>query len=382
MNAVNKPLSRTLRIYQKAALAFVIVALLSLLVVLYLSVSRATIRIEPKLQVASTTIGAEVTASPKTSGQVSGYVIERTYAKAEVYFIPEEGAVAVEKQAKGTVTLINETNSNQTLIATTRLLSEEGILFRLSEGATVPANGQVEALAYADQPGATGNINATQFTIPGLAADKQKVIYAVSVDAMQGGIEYQRVVAQADLDQAMVSMTDEVRATAATEMKALITNPDFDGAVDKIEILERVADVAPGTDAGSFTISATIKVTGVFYDASVIQEYAESDLNTRIAEGYELSSVNTDGLQVTIQSADPANETASLSIYLDGYSVISEMNSLFDKSRFIGKSAQEVIRDLSNSPDVASVSVNFTPFWLKRIPTLKDHITILIEKGK
>ncbi|MFA6522622.1 MAG: hypothetical protein WCT24_03475, partial [Patescibacteria group bacterium] len=373
---------RSLRIYQKAALIFVVVALLSLLVVLYLSVSRATIHISPKPQVVSTTVSVEVTPTPKTAGQVSGYVIEKTYTKAKTFWIPEEGAQAQEKQAQGTVTLINETGITQNLIATTRVLSEEGILFRLKEAAVIPANGQVDAMVYADVPGKGGEIGATQFTIPGLPADKQKVIYAVSVDPMKGGVEYARVVAQSDLDQALTTLTDEILVTAKTEMQAQITNTDFDGSVFSPTVTERKADVAPGTEVGSFTISATIKVVGVFYDMSVLADYAEADLYTRASEGYQILSVNTDGVQMTVQSADATTERATLSLYLDGYSIIAPTNAIFDKARLIGKSSNEVMALFANSPDIASVSVSYTPFWLKRIPTLKDHITITIEGGE
>ncbi len=374
-----KPMSRTLRIYQKAAIVFIIVAFLSLLVVLYLSVSRATIRITPVESVVSTDVSVEVTPEPKTVGQVSGYILKREYQKAKTFFIPEEGATAKEQNAKGIVTLINETNSNQQLVATTRLLSEEGVLFRLEEGVTVPANGQLEVAVYADETGLSGEIGPSQFTIPGLTTSMQSVIYAVSVDSMQGGIEYIREVSQADLDSAISKLSDEILSEADIEMRAEINDEEFDGSAFESTVLERVSNVSPGDHVGSFTISSTVEVVGVFYDTSVISEYTEAELYSQIKDGYEIITVNTDGMQTNVKVINVDDELAVLEVYLDGFAIISTSNDFLDKSRMIGKSAQEVITFLEASSDIDSARVSFTPFWLKRLPTLKDHIHINID---
>ena len=136
---VQKPLSRGLRIYQKIAILFVVAALFLLLAVLYLSISQATILVTPSSQIVNTTVAAEIATDASAVGQVEGLVIQESVTKAKTFWLPEEGATAVEAKAGGTVTLINETDADQPLVATTRLLSEEGVLFRLDEGTTVPA---------------------------------------------------------------------------------------------------------------------------------------------------------------------------------------------------------------------------------------------------
>ena len=87
-------------------------------------------------------------------------------------------------RAGGMVTIINTTSRAQPLVATTRLLSSNGILFRITKSVVVPARGQVRVAAAADAIGAAGDIEPTRWTIPGLSRVLQQLIYAESRSAM------------------------------------------------------------------------------------------------------------------------------------------------------------------------------------------------------
>jgi len=55
------------------------------------------------------------------------------------------------------------------------------------------------------------------------------------------------------------------------------------------------------------------------------------------------------------------------------------MSSLLDKKRFVGKSTASVITDLQSYDLITSVNISVTPFWLKRLPSLPDHIYVQVE---
>ena len=374
-----KPLSRSLRIYQKIAIAFVIVSFILLLFVLYLSISSATIRITPVPQVASSNFSVEVVPEALQEGQISGYVLNADFQKAQEFYLPEEGADPVEGSAGGIVTLINETSNDQALVATTRVLSEEGILFRLDEAISVPAGGQVDAIVHADETGLAGEVGPTQFTIPGLSLSLQDVIYAVSIDSMTGGVKYVRVLTDSDLEDAAATLEAEILEGAKTELAELVDVDEFDGVTYLIEEIERVVDQELGVEVGSFTASLTLSVTAVYYSGEALQDYAVADLQSRISENYDLAQVSEDGAQVEIRSADIESEEATLNVYIDGTAVISSSSDVLDKDRLVGRSPSEVITILQASELIEDVSVAFTPFWLKRVPTLKDHIKIIID---
>lgn len=381
MNGGNgkQPLSRTLRIYQKAAIVFVLISFVLLLGVLYLSLSKAKIYVTPAPAVLRTSVPVEVVVNPVTTGQMSGYVLKETFSKAKSFQTPEEGGQLVEGKSTGMVTLINETSAPQALVATTRLLSEEGVLFRLNDAVTVPANGQVEARASADQIGKSGDIPPTQFTIPGLSTNLQTVIYAVSVDAMKGGLSTVSVVTEEYLNEAEQQLKEEMTTEALNALKERIPSADFDGSVVLVDVLERKSDKILGEQASEFTVSLTAQVTSVFYKKSVLETYALDSLRTQMQAGFELKEANSENLQVSVESVSQTAEAATLSAYIDGTAVISNAHELLKPERFIGFKAEEVIQTLTQSESIASVRVQFSPFWLRRVPRLTDHIEIIVE---
>ncbi len=374
--SMKKPLSRSLRIYQKVAILFMIGSFVLLLIVLYLSISKATIRITPSEKVVSTTISLEV-VEEATLDQVKGIVIEESFEKAETFTLPGEGTTPVEKNAGGMVTIINESGTDQPLVATTRLLSEGDILFRIDDGVTVPAGGSVAVMAHADLSGAQGDIAATTFTIPGLTASRQQEVYAMSSDAMTGGVAYLRLLEESDLDEAIAELESQILEEAKEILRDGV-DEELRGEVYFTELIEKVSDTEPGEEVGSFTASVSVSVTAVYYDEEAVLEAAEAQLALLISEGYELTEINQDGLQVDVTQVDVESGTATLSVYLDGIAAISAISPILEKDRLLGRSPIEVITILESSDSIESVTVSFTPFWLKRVPSLKDHIKIVV----
>ncbi len=377
--SLQRPLSRSLRVYQRIALGFVGITFLMLLAVVYLSVSRATITVIAKPSVVSTTASLSVVKNPVSEGQVAGYVGQTTLTNTRIFSLPQEGARAVEAKSSGMVTVTNSTGSDQPLIATTRFLSATGVLFRLDAGTVVPANGQVVVRISADQPGASGDIASTTFTIPGLAESLQQKIYGTSTDAMTGGVQYVRTLSDTDVADAktalLADMLEQAKTTLATGLDAaLVAQGTY-----SVEENSVTTDVPVGTETGTFSLTVKATVTGVYYDNTLVASYARSLLQKRVPEGFVLNTVSDQGVQATVESANYTTGEAQLSLYLDGTAVISADAPTLAKDRFLGRAPSEVFTLLRSSDAISDVSITFTPFWLQRIPTLKDHIEIIIK---
>lgn len=375
----HQPLSRSLKVYQRIAVAFVFATFFLLVAVLYLSVSRATITIVANPKVVTVDTNVKVVAVPEADGELAGVVLRQSLTSSKTFTLPSDGATAVEAKAGGKVTLINETNSAQPLVATTRLLSEEGVLFRIDANTTVPANGQVEVMAHADQPGLSGEIPPTQFTIPGLPSSLQADIYAVSVDAMTGGVAYKRVITETDIQDAVTSISDALLEEAKTAFGAQTNVSAWGGQTWLTDIVAQSSDSQVGAEASSLTATVTMNVTGVYYDLAAVQAFAQSELNARVPDGYAIASADGAAVQVAVESADAGAAEAVLSMYFEGTAIVAESSQVLDKNRFVGRSPNEVITLLQASDAVQSASVSFTPFWLQRVPNLKDHIKIVIK---
>lgn len=380
--AGRKPLSRSLRMYQHIAVAFVVITFLLLLCVLYLSVSRATIRVVADPKVINVQANLDVVAEPADASQVQGTVADTTIDKSRVFTLPAEGATPVEDKASGYVTLINETAKDQPLVASTRLISQEGVLFRIQDYVVVPAQGQVEAFVKADAVGKSGEIGASKFTIPGLNATQQTQITGVSVAPMTGGVQYVRTLTQADIDQAVTELSQDILAEAKQTLSTGVDRAKLDGESYQVDTLNQSTDVAAGAQVGSFTLTLKQKITAVYYPKVDVQNDAERLLAEQVPTGFRVSEVNLPTMRTEVKTVDAANDDATLTVYLDGLSMISEDAQTLDKDRFVGRAPHEVLTLLRASEAIQDASVTFTPFWLKRVPTLQDHIKIIIEEPK
>jgi hypothetical protein len=368
--------------YQHIAVAFVVITFLLLLCVLYLSVSRATIRVVADPKVIDVEARIDVVKDSPVESQVQGVVAETVIEKSRVFTLPSEGAKPVEGKASGYVTLINESAKEQPLVATTRLISQEGILFRLQNAVTVPAGGQVEAFVKADSAGRAGEIGASKFTIPGLNATLQTQIYGVSVAGMTGGVQYVRALSQADIDNAVDVLAGEILAEAKQTLSANADRNVLDGESYSLTTVSQSTDAAVGAEVGSFTLTLKQKVAAVYYPKVQVQNTAERLLSEQVPDGFQVSLVNRQTSRTEVEEIDIKNSTAGITVYLDGLSMISEDAQTLDKDRFVGRAPHEVITLLQASEAIQDVSVSFTPFWLKRVPTLQDHIKIIIEEPK
>lgn len=371
------PPSPHLKLYRRIAVTFVLVTMLMLLAVAYLSFSRATIRVEAAEQPVDASFTADVVLVPVEENEVAGRVVSNVFEQSSVREISGTGGETVEAKAGGFVTIYNNHTAAQPLVATTRLLSESGVLFRIDDSVTVPAGGSVLVMAHADQLGASGNIGPTRFTIPGLAASMQETIYAESKEAFTGGVVTLKVVTQEDLDIASSALETEMLTAAMDTLR--LEAGEYSGEAFFHEVMERKTDTPPGTEAGSVAVSIKMRVVGVFFDEAELSALAEGKLYEEVPEGMDLVSVDEASFVYTVEDYDLEAQIANVRVSLTGLASLSATSPVLDKDEFLGKSAGEVQTALERSPAVESVEITFTPFWLKIMPTLKDHIKIIIE---
>lgn len=371
-----KPLRASL--YRKIAAVFIGLTVVVIGFVLYLTLSRATIRVTLKAQPVSTEALATVTPTPSGANDVLGKAVEVSLERTENVVLAGDGKPVAEK-ASGTVTIINTTSRAQPLVKTTRILSEGGVLFRITDGVTVPANGRVSVRAAADQPGKQGEIPASKFTIPGLAANLQDKIYAVSTEPMTGGERIVKVVTQADVDAAYKIVEDKLRAAAEGKLREAAGGAATGAtAVAELTVTKRTTDAKIGAEASGVNVTVAIKATGVFYHASQLMEKLKAELAASMSGDRELVA-SADAPTIVIERVDAAAGTASISAKLSGSARLKSSSQAFDKEKLAGLSRADAIAYLNGFPEVESATITFRPSFLRSIPRLKDHIDIIIE---
>ncbi len=372
------PAAPSLKLYRRIAVGFVVAVAMMLAAVLYVSTVSATIHVTPIRTTVKTEFIADVAKTPTKDSEVRGSIVTATVKKTAA-FVPMNSGKTVDEKAGGTVVVRNLSTRIQPLIATTRFLSASGILFRLDKGVTVPANGSVEATVYADVAGAAGNVAPTTFSIPGLSESLQKQITAENAKAFDGGVRKVSIITQEDLDRAAL----ELRGTLEEEARAALKAKAGDGLAGEaysFAVGELKSDTQAGAEAAGFGLTMSVDATGVFYDRDALLVIAKRKLYEQILHGTDFVSLNGSALQASVDKiATAASGTASVHVYLDGIIAPSTASRSLEPGRFAGMSAEEITALLAKEQIADAVTVDFTPFWMKRVPRLKDHIYVQIE---
>lgn len=362
--------------YRQIAFTFIGAALVVLLGLIYFSLSQAVIVVAPTLEKVATDFKVLVKAdTEETQEGVSARLVftEVSIEKSGPAELLQEGEA---QPAVGKVTLKNTSNAPQPLVATTRLLSEQGVLFRLKKAVTVPANGEIVADVYADKPGKAGEIAPTRFTIPGLNQTRQQEVYAESSDPMTGGTKSSYRVTKKSIDDVIAAAKERLIAEAKEQLQADGVAVDHVLSGAEIDITEQTVTPAEGADAASLTVAMTAKVAFVIADVKELMDLAQKQLYATTSLGYELSSSDEGSFTYAIENFDADKKTAQLHILFEGTRRISTNNPILDPSNFVGMKPDAAKAQLEADPGIETVEIRLRPFWLRRIPRLVDHIYV------
>jgi len=375
---IHQPAAVPLMIYRRIAVTFIFVVAAALVAVLYLATVQAVIHVDSTETFLKAQFIANIYETPIQETDVRGVVRSGTLGRTQTFEPTWESTTDVVGFAMGTVTITNEMNFPQQLVATTRFLTPEGVLFRLEDGVTVPAGGSVDGIVRADQAGEVGDIAASSFSIPGLSSARQRLVYAQSAESFTGGVTTVAVVAQSELDTAAQSLQDELVMDAKNMLRAevgeVLLGESFEVTVD-----EQVFSIEGGANASAFDVTMTVTVTAVYYDDETLEKIAVAKLYEGLGQGQMFLSVDTEQMTVAVEVYDIEEQEANVHVYLEAPAITSQTSDAMEVSRFVGMDEQEV-RDLLVGEGVATdVYVEFFPFWVSSVPRLKDHIYIDIR---
>ena len=361
--------SASVRLYKRIAFTFIGLTLVLLGVVLAATFSRAVITITVKPVTVRAEVKVAVAATTATAETVPGMVVSEDVSGQSSASPAGTGAV-VKGNATGTVLLVNKRAAPQTLVATTRLLSSDNVLFRLKKSVIIPANGELKDVAvYADEAGAASEIGPTTFTIPGLPANLQKLVYAFSEKPMTGGISNTSAVSQTDIDKAVSDLKDQLVAKATADLASQTAGKNFNGSAVFVNEDARSVSAKVGDAVGSFDVLLKLTVTGVYYDKEKLQNLGSAALLANVPADMELGANDVDTAAVTVQNANAAVGAATLDAVFTGQAVITPSSQVMDKSRIVGLDAGTIKAYFKSFDSVSDAQVVFSPFWVSRAPS-------------
>ncbi len=207
--------------------------------------------------------------------------------------------------ATGIATIYNNRSYEQTLVATTRLLSPNGLLYHTKEEIDIPAGGKKNVAIYADKEGKGQELGPTRFTIPGLSSSLQSLVYAETNVPTIGGEERIWLITQNTLDKAKEAFVAEFKENILSGLSKDVIAAWKDSALRGESVLENVMESeiieittkeqpgekieedpskAQGEDAGKVQIEvrAKIKMKGVKFDVLRLEQLAKLDLADKV----------------------------------------------------------------------------------------------------
>jgi hypothetical protein len=274
----NTPVSKKIQFFTKAliiigVMSFLCVGLIAILPFSQIGVVPRQVDIDQKIDVTAQVDSENYDVDRRI---IPARMIDRDVTFTKTFTATGSGDVDAQK-AQGTITIINEFDQNpQPLVATTRFVAQNGALFRLAAATTVPGMkdgepGKVDALVVADEPGETGNIGPTRFTIPGFdASAKRDKIYAVSESAMTGGGaggDGVSIVTEDDIARAQKDMEGELSQYIEEQITAIL-RPDSEILLTEALQTEEIrsqASVSSDTMAQDFMYEIVTHVTAVVF---------------------------------------------------------------------------------------------------------------------
>jgi len=365
---VNEP---PVQFYKTIAISFLVITIILLGVVVFITTKKATIEITAKEDTKQVSLSLKV----GETGDMEGTVTSRLYEWSNRYY--PTGVKMIEAKAEGKIVVYNKQAKDQPLIINTRLLSLDGILFRMKERVTIPANSQKEVEVYADVVGSSGDILPTQFTIPGLSQSLQTLVYGESVNAMLGGVRKVGMLSIDDLDAAKVLYKEQVKEAFLKELGLSSL-----GVVLKIDIGKIKSDREIGEEVSEFTLTGSNRVVAVNYDPGRLQEIINNKVSGEIDKGAEKFLAVSNESRVELIAVNEETGVAEFSVYQEVLVTLDVNADKLSIINFAGKKKDEIERYVLALDHVTGVDVKFTPGWMVTAPSVSDKIKIIVKSVK
>ncbi|PIR55195.1 hypothetical protein COU74_02215 [Candidatus Peregrinibacteria bacterium CG10_big_fil_rev_8_21_14_0_10_36_19] len=400
-----------------ALIGLSVVSIFIFLVIVYVALPGVTVFITPAASVLEKSMNITLADSVKNKSELStrprnviaSFPIDTNITKTITHYATGKKFSERGANASGVITITNNTPTAWPLVAQTRFQTEEGLVFRLQAGTTVPASGangpgKIEALVVADITdsyggivGERGNIGPSKFFLPGLREDSRSKIYAENAAPMTGGVtDFISFITPEDLEAAKKRINDEIIKGAIEDLRAAVKkqaelvgeDPDKfvllegDGAVKVGEVKAQIPSQLEGKELKEFQVTGQVYVTGVYYDRNEMLEMLKAELAMKKSPQKELLRINEDSTSYRIFEWDEARGKIKLTANIKGIEQFeideNQENGarLLQKIRdhIVGKDIEDAKSYIQNLPEVNKVEIDSWPAWSPTIPNIPDNI--------
>ncbi|MEI6650642.1 MAG: hypothetical protein WCL23_04405 [Candidatus Moraniibacteriota bacterium] len=372
--------------------AFSILTLIGTAAILF--IPKAVIDVTPK----SASKNMELEFQGKTGAASGGDEIPVrvvSFDEEETVTVDASGASSSSGQkATGTVVMSNEySTSPQQLVATTRLESSDGKIYRITKGVTIPGTtvsngktvpGVAELTIVADANGESYNIPAGTFTVPGFkGTPKFDKFTAKSTLPIKGGSSGGgggiATITDADLAKAKKAATDQFRSAFESFVNGGLTGDER--FVPESESVTVVGNpIHPETGFATASFEYRVKQSGkVFVFSESELKRKANDLiakNASLGAGYSVQDLT---LEYLPRPTDYVASTFPVAVRATALFMASvDVGTL--RNDLLGKRMSDVQSVLDTHPEIGKVDISW-PFPTS-LPSKPNQITVTVNGAK
>lgn len=351
--------------------------------------AKAKIEIWPKKENIEETITVAVVPDQRSGNFLKGEISELERIVSQEFIA--QGAKIKAVKASGIIRVYNGySTASQTLVATTRFLSDDGKLFRTPKRVVIPGghyeggklvSGFLDIEVVADQPGEEYNIDPSTFSIPGLAGTpKYTAFYAKSFEPMKGG-EKKEVpqVTQKDLDKAQEILTERALAESGIALKDSISSKDYVIINEAVttKVVDFKADAEAGREIDKFSAQVKVLAGAIIFKESELKNFARNYIQGSFSPEEKLIEQSLQ-IDYSLESADLSKNELVLKLVISAQSQ-SAPGEIQLKEIIKNKNAEEIKNILKGFPQIEKARVELWPFWVSSAPENLDRIEVVLR---
>lgn len=349
--------------------------------------SGTTVNVHPKqanIQLDNTyAASAENTQANQLSYEIMT-ISERTSTTAQT-----SGQKQVQRYATGTITVFNDYSSQPlNLVENTRFESESGSIYRAPNPITVPGQhtnaagetvpGTTTVMVRAAEPGATYNVEDTEFTIPGLRDFPSfEDTYAETETPISGG--------EAGVKQIVASSTEsELRTELENKLKDRLLSTAHAQKPESFILYDDAIFMdfqkLPNKDAsdGNVRIRQQGTLKGVIFEnADLARFLARQHLSDYDDADVQLRSPSELNFEMTNKDSFIPDTSKNVQFRLSGSAnLIWQFEKTTLREDLLNREKDDIQEILANYPSITKAEVIMRPFWKRSFPQNPEEIKI------
>ncbi len=409
---------------RRALIALISLSTVILLFILYVALPGATIYITPTSSTLEKSVNITLADFTKNQSEIetsdarviASYPISINVSKTIDYLPTGKRISDKAANARGQLTVFNESGEDWLLVAKTRFQTEEGVVFRLQNDVTVPSGvkgnpGKLAVAVVADPLDANGLVTGdrgnlgvgTSFVLPGLREETRSKIYAKNEAAMAGGVtDYVAYVIEEDLEGARLRLREEILKVAQEELEKAVEEKNTvlgerefallegQNAIQLGEVEVNLAAGLVGQEVDKFQVNGTVQVSGIYYSRAEMLNILTEELSEKKSPNRELLTISEDSKTYRIFEWDEVNGKVRLTANIKGIEQYQIDPKEEDGARLLAKirehvagmDIEEARKFIQNLPEVNKVTIESWPAWSPTIPSIPDNIEFEIRDAR